>query len=302
VDSLGRKRDGRAKNWQQELLSRHEEYAVTDDSPAYDHDCVRCGGRCCFNSDVLVGPHDIWRIVTGKDARALGIRTSHDLFRKSDRDSLPLLNYYIGPESGVPVASINMRRLGEKATVCPFLAPVYVARSEAEAANLDVESIRKLDHLKAEDGSPSGLCALENSKPTICRAYPLGRLGLSKEDEKEPSKMGYVWAEGERCRKYRADGKPMTVGDYVSKWGLDEAYRQSDMTMEWMMSVREVRGEREKFSLGILFYNFDLAAVLKAGPGHSRKEYAEKAAQIRPDSFEEIHAAQMRLVRSVLRE
>jgi Fe-S-cluster containining protein len=302
VAGLGRKRDGHAKSWQQELMSRHGEYAVTDDSPAYDHDCISCGGRCCFNNDVIIGPHDIWRIVTGKDARALGIRTSHDLFRKSNRDGLPLLNYYFGPESGVPVASINMRRLGEEGTVCPFLAPVYVAGSEAEAANLDRESLKKLGTLKAEDGSPTGLCALENSKPTICRAFPLGRLGLSKEDEKEPPRMGYVWAEGERCRKYRADGKPMTVGEYVSKWGLDEAYRQSDLTMDWMREVRQVRGEKERFSLGILFYNFDLAAVLKAGPGFSRKEYAAKAEKLRPDSFEEIHTAQMRLVRSVLRE
>jgi hypothetical protein len=283
-------------------MSRHGEYAVTDDSPAYDHDCIRCGGRCCFNNDVIIGPHDIWRIVTGKDARALGIRTSHDLFRKSDRDGLPLLNYYIGPESGMPVASINMRRLGEKATVCPFLAPVYMAGSEAETSSFDMESLKKLDTLKAEDGTPVGLCALENSKPTICRAYPLGRLGLSASDGKDPPKMGYVWTEGERCRKYRAEDGPMTVREYVSKWGLDGAYRQSDMTMEWMRAVREVRGEREKFSLGILFYNFDLAAVLNARAGLSRDEHYARAEKHRPGSFEEVHAAQMRLVRRVLRD
>jgi len=288
--------------WVKDLADRFDEIKVKPSDPIYAYDCLKCGGRCCIGVDVWVNPHDIWRIVHGAEAKQLGIRLSHDLF--SDADHEPHLRYFLG-SSGSPMAVLNIKA----GKPCPFLAPALKITSDEDAKVMAealgsrarfVKAFKKLA-LKAGDGSAAGLCTLESSKPTICRAYPLGRMGHCELKDGKPGcpKMEFINAESKRCKQFRKE-KPTTVAEYVKKWGLDESYRESDRIFEWIDKMREVP-EQVRFVLGLMAYDFDLPGIvavcsLKPGmppPEKLTEKQVEAVIKLRPNSFDKMLDAQL---------
>lgn len=268
----------------QDLVENYEKYLVKEDDIIYEYNCIKCGGKCCINQDVLINPFDVWRIINNENVRKmLGVRTTCDLFEPLDGRK-PLLSYYLGDRSRLPVACINMVELGENFTICPFNAPAKIFSGDFLKIK-SMEDFLKLPFFKAADGTPVGLCALEMAKPTICRAYPLGRMGSKKLDKKrldftELPKMQYIYV-GQNCEKFKVN--EVTVKEYIKKWDLDKTYRMSDLVNEWRnLLLRKVPNERTRFFLGKAVFDFDCLIIDQFGRGVSDKELREH----RPESFE----------------
>ncbi|GEM_PF-2065320 len=283
----------RPPKWQEELSRNYEKLRVSDSDPVYEYDCIGCGGGCCMNNDVLVGPHDVWRIVHSDIGKAMGFTTSHHLFAPLPGRDRPVFDYYLGPDSRLPMACIRYRRPVEDFKVCPFLAPAYSVSGPDDLAKAVAGRPEGLKMLKARDGSAAGLCALEEAKPTICRAYPLGRMGLADGKKGQPAgkapEMFYVWAESKRCREFRRPDSRMTVGEYVKKWGLDEAYRQSDLVNDFREKSLRIPNERARHLLGLMFHDFDLPALVRLeDQGVPEEERYLMAVASRPKSFDEL--------------
>lgn len=286
-----RRRDSsyRPPKWQEELTRNYEKLRVSDGDPIYEYDCLGCGGQCCTNNDVLVGPHDVWRIVTSDIGKAMGLTTSHHLFAPLPGRDRPFFDYYLGPDSRLPMACIRYRRPVENLKVCPFLAPAYVAKSREDLAKAMANHGEGLTQMKNKEGGAAGLCALEDAKPTICRAYPLGRMGLANKEKGKAPEMFYVWAESKRCQEFRRPDSKLTVGEYVKKWGLDEAYRQADLVNDFREKSLRVPNERARHILGLMFHDFDLPALARLEDrGVPEEERYLMAVASRPKSFDEL--------------
>ena len=109
-----------------------------------------CSGRCCFGTDVLIYPQDVWGLVHAPEAQRarFDIQTSHDLFR--DRRGGSYLSIYLGQHSEMPVASIKHRALGEGRQACPFLVPAPPRKSYTKRGRIAL----------TVDGKPKMLCGV----------------------------------------------------------------------------------------------------------------------------------------------
>jgi len=95
-------------------------------SDTFKFECNKCG-RCCHNIDVLLTSYDIMRLCDN-----LNIKSSQFLQKYG--------HSYLGPESGLPVTTIEFNDDGS----CPFLNP--------------------------------GGCNVYKDRPGACRSYPIGRM------------------------------------------------------------------------------------------------------------------------------
>jgi len=90
-----------------------------------------------------------------------------------------LLSFNVGPNSGMPIATIRFRQINDSLSVCPFLAPVFQAKSlediknRVRKGNVNTEGLRRAKNC---DGEDIFLCSIHPDKPFRCRAYPLGRI------------------------------------------------------------------------------------------------------------------------------
>jgi hypothetical protein len=282
-----------AREWQKEIIEKYEQFLVSEDDLMHEYDCFRCGGKCCINNDVLINPYDVWRIVTNeKVSEALGIYTTHDLFTRRGKRGEPLLRYYLGPESRMPLACINMIRVRTDLTICPFNAPVIKGKDMEDIERYVRDGLRDAEFLRADDGSPVGLCVLEQAKPTICRAFPLGRAGKAKDANDKFPKMRYIRVDSKTCDKFKKPESAITVREYVKRWDLDKAYEMSDKVYElYRLLGDRVKSEAERYFLGIMFYNFDIP-LLECG-GNPKEIRKARSAE-----FEQI----LGLVKSVIEE
>jgi len=226
-----------------------------------------------MNKDVLVNPHDIWMLFESGVAQSLGFNQTVDLYEGVHAP----LSLHLGPHSGAPVSSINFRPVAEPEegkepiTICPFAAPVvteFVSEEKLEAFKLGKiedpaeakEILQKITNIEVlENGVPRFLCALHSAKPTICRAYPIGRAGsLAVEDAKDGkvAPMRYVQVP-------LTCGKPTvewTVQKWVDHWGLEERYKGSDLYHElasFISANKDVLPQELRWNIANIIYNFD---------------------------------------------
>lgn len=287
---MTQKAENNLTGWQKDLLEHPEKYRVGNSDPINAYDCFSCGGRCCTNTQVSISPYDIYRIVqTPEVAEPLGIFTSHDLFAPRKEGEEPLLAYYLGPGSRLPQVAINMVEVGEEFTICPFNAPVVVQRDKKDAEKLKPSD---LTFLKAKYGNLARLCVLERAKPTICRAFPLGRMiKLEKDASGQPRpKTQYVKMDTEWCDQFAIPGGRMKVRDYIKKWSLDEGYANSDAVFAWHKAMSDrVKDEQGRYVAGLLLYDFDLPALEAAEKfGWKGEEKMALVKKLRPPSFENL--------------
>lgn len=280
------------EKWQKEFMDNYDKLVVKEDSIIYEPNCLpSCVGKCCIGKDIMVYPYDVWRIMNDeKVSEFLGVTSSHDLYTSNNATGSPLLNYYLGPESRMPLAAISMIKTKSGPSICPFSSTVRKLTSDKDYAKFKDGKWENMDYMLADDGDPVLTCVLEKVKPLICRSYPLGRAGrialqTDKSKPQEYPKMEYVLVPDAQCAKFRDPSKKMTVREYVAKWNLDKLFHMSDLVMQFYEYLNsEVKDEKARYLTGMLLYDFDLPA-LNLLDKMQKKSDKEAIRYIRPKDF-----------------
>lgn len=292
------------EEWQKKLADNYDKMVVKDDGIIYESNCLACGGRCCIDQEILVNPYDVWRIVHNERVSdLLGIKTSHDLYTSDNSSGKPLLRYYLGPSSRLPLACINMREIDKETKVCPFNSPIKALKDYNDFRKFRNGRYDEIDYLKSAEGNPSLLCIIDEVKPTICRAFPLGRAGLKRKDDNHTSQefpeMEYILMDDANCKKFRVPDKKMTVREYINKWNLDHLYQMSDLVKDWHeYLLKEVKNEKARYVAGIPMYDFDVPGLTKAGG----KPDPQIIKEVRPPDFKMLVQINQKIITRILKD
>ena len=174
--------------------------------------CKQCG-RCCVNNTIIVNTYDVIRI-----RHSLKMTTGNMIAND-------LLSFNVGPNSGMPIATIRFRRINDGLSICPFLAPVY------QAASLDdlKSRIRKgsintkgLTSAKNYHGEDIFLCSIHPDKPFRCRAYPLGRIFESPEGTLDITNAESFWFHVDLPDHCNGSDTNYTVREWIESQGMNE--------------------------------------------------------------------------------
>lgn len=211
-------------------------------------------GRCCFGTPVLINPHDIWRMVTTPSVgAAMGIWNTTQIFHARPSRP-PLVSLYLGEGSRVPVASIYH---DEETEACPFLT----ASIDVDASRLKRSPVVR----QTVDGRPRFLCGIHEGRPTICRAFPVGR---AKTCSGEGDFVGgeTIWIDVrdncDDCYAGSRGGEAMTVREWLDRTGSAEGHRMTDLWWEVLGRIKAcIESEELRFMVGVVAYDFDAAWV-----------------------------------------
>lgn len=179
------------KNWQERIMEQYMngELQVLKRKDTFNFDCVRCGECCRNRTDILLNPFDFFRLCRAKKISPKDFITKYCVL-------------YVGHSSFLPLIRVDFRPVydvgGENVigTRCPFLG-------------------RKGELFH---------CRVNDAKPFVCFAYPLGR------HEKDTGEIEYVLQDGLNCaggRKAQADGTSQVVEEWMQgkeKVDLEERY------------------------------------------------------------------------------
>ena len=181
-----------------------------DDS--FRFNCKQCG-RCCVNNTIIVNTYDI-------------IRMRHTLkMTTGDIIANDLLNFNVGPNSGMPIATIRFRRIDDDLSVCPFLAPVYQAaslddlRSRIQKGSVNTNGLTRAKNCHGDD---IFLCGIHPDKPFRCRAYPLGRIFESPEGTLDITNSESYWFHVELPDYCNGSEVNRTVREWIASQGMKE--------------------------------------------------------------------------------
>ena len=242
----------RYENYKRVFTNIRQKILKLDDTFPFDGTkCVTdCGGKCCYDNDPQINTYDVYKIVTSKLGVKLGYANTTKLFNGA---SAPL-GYALGRSFGHPQAWIRFVSIGGGMTVCPFLRVAKPARSKHELVKLHKIHKEKLPTIYTRDGTPRGLCTLHEIKPTVCRSFPIGRVGRAR------GGFFYVFhPPSERCACVETE-KRVKVRDYIREWSLDEYYAENDKYYKVLAEFSPpLKGLR--LLLLVVLFNFDLPAV-----------------------------------------
>lgn len=236
--------------------------------------CTMCG-ICCFEIDILLNPYDILRL-----RRHLGCTTS-DLIQRG------LVEVFPGGNSGLPLAMINFRKVDDKTSVCPFLAPL-----------VDGHKLRELTKGK-DKPSPDDLeaaripkrlaCGIYPARPAVCRSSPLGQLTLKSKEGEDVRNLFYQ-PPTRFCPACQGEGR-VRVAKWIEEnsvqpyWDASERFQGLFSTLFENGLVLKEGGDRAVATLwnlaaGIL-YDFDsLEFVNKEFPQNRTREDGEEDLRI----------------------
>jgi Fe-S-cluster containining protein len=180
---------------------------------SFRFNCKQCG-RCCINNTIIVNTYDV-------------IRMRHTLkMTTNEMVANDLLSFNVGPNSGMPIATIRFRRINDNTSVCPFLAPMYQAKSLDDLkSRIQKDSIntKGLTSVKNRYGEDIFLCSIHPDKPFRCRAYPLGRIFESPEGTLDITNAESYWFHvdlPDHCKGPNA--KKHTVREWIESQGMKE--------------------------------------------------------------------------------
>jgi len=191
-------------------------------SDSFRFSCGQCG-RCCINNSVIVNTYDVIRM-----RRTLKMTTGEMIDNG-------LLSFNVGPNSGMPIATIRFRQINDNLSACPFLAPVYQAasideiKSRIQDGNINTKGLKIAKNRYSED---IFLCGIHPDKPFRCRAYPLGRISEYENrpvGDKQDGMLNIESAETfwfhvdlpDDC-KGSSDAKEHTVREWIESQGMKE--------------------------------------------------------------------------------
>jgi Fe-S-cluster containining protein len=134
-------------------MGKHRKLGMSD---VFQFECTACG-KCCFNNEVLLNCYDLIRL-----RHALKASTNQILQEG-------LISFHVGPNSGLPVCTLNFQNLSPKFTKCPFLSPAI-----GKEAIKSKSEFKRVLALGAE--IEKWLCSVHKDRPLACRFYPCGRI------------------------------------------------------------------------------------------------------------------------------
>jgi len=218
-----------------------------DDS--FRFSCKQCG-RCCINNTIIVNTYDI-------------IRMRHTLKMTTNEMVVnDLLSFNVGPNSGMPIATIRFRQINDDTSVCPFLAPVYQAkslddlRSRMRNGNINTKG---LTSAKNCDGEDIFLCSIHPGKPFRCRSYPLGRIFESPEGM-DIAKAESYWFHVELPDHCNGSDANYTVREWIESQGLNEYLEVSTRCMSMLEKIAkaDILDDEDVSALAFtVLYDFD---------------------------------------------
>jgi len=166
-----------------------------------------------------------------------------------------LLSFNVGPNSGMPIATIRFRRINDDTSVCPFLAPMYQAKSlddlksRIQKGNINTKGLTSAKNNYGED---IFLCSIHPDKPFRCRAYPLGRIFESPEGTLNITKAESYWFHvdlPDHCKGPKA--KSHKVREWIESQGMKD-YLETSTRCTSML---------EKIAKANILNNEDLSAL-----------------------------------------
>ena len=224
-----------------------------DDS--FRFNCKQCG-RCCVNNTIIVNTYDV-------------IRMRHTLnMTTGNMVANDLLSFNVGPNSGMPIATIRFRRIDDDLSVCPFLAPVYQAaslddlKSRIQKGNIATEGLVRAKNCHGED---IFLCGIHPDKPFRCRAYPLGRIFESPEGTLDITKADSYWFHidlPDHCKG--SEAKEHTVHEWIESQGMKEYLETSTRCTSMLEKIAKANVLNNEDISALAFtvlYDFD--SILK---------------------------------------
>ena len=223
-----------------------------DDS--FRFNCKQCG-RCCVNNTIIVNTYDI-------------IRMRHTL-KMSTGDMIDnnLLSFNIGPNSGMPIATIRFRRINDELSVCPFLAPIYQAGSLDELkSRIGKGSINTKGLMNAKNchGEDIFLCSIHPDKPFRRRAYPLGRIFESPEGTLDITNAESFWFHVDLPDHCNGSDTNYTVREWIESQGMKEYLETSTRCTSMLEKIAKANVLNNEDVSALAFtvlYDFD--SILK---------------------------------------
>ena len=199
--------------------------------------CAACG-RCCHNTDVMVGIYDLIRL---RNATKL---TTQELLKKG------LITFYLGSSSGLPILIINFSQISKGFERCPFLVPGINFKEISKKLNIKSESekremfkkfknnpkqlLKDLDGIKIE----RWLCSIHKNRPIICRLFPLGRLKQYSKGSKDFKEQFFLQKKTGSCVGWKTKEK-QTLKSFLddadfwqSKEGSDKSHEVFDLFLK----------------------------------------------------------------------
>jgi len=218
-----------------------------DDS--FRFSCKQCG-RCCINNTIIVNSYDI-------------IRMRHTLKMTTNEMVVnDLLSFNIGPNSGMPIATIRFKQIND-VCVCPFLAPVYQARSiddlRSRMRNGNINT-KGLTSAKNCDGEGIFLCSIHPDKPFRCRAYPLGRIFESPEGTLDITKAESSWFHVDLPDHCNGSDANYTVREWIESQGLKDYLETSTRCTSMLEKIAkaDILDDEDVSALAFtVLYDFD---------------------------------------------
>ena len=223
-----------------------------DDS--FKFGCKQCG-RCCINNTIIVNTYDV-------------IRIRHTLkMSTGDMIANDLLSFNVGPNSGMPIATIKFRRINDDLSVCPFLAPVYQTRSLDDLkSRIGKGSINTKGLMNAKNncGEDIFLCSIHADKPFRCRSYPLGRIFESPEGVIDIANAESFWFHVDLPDHCNGSDTNYTVREWIESQGMKEYLETSTRCTSMLEKIAKANVLNNEDVSALAFtvlYDFD--SILK---------------------------------------
>ncbi len=214
------------------------------DTDKFEFGCNACG-ECCFDMDIILHPDEILNI---RDSKF--VQETLEMRRTSDLVDAGFLNFSIGPDSGMPIATIKFQRVTAGMTKCPFLLPAMGVELK--------DGIPVPTPLLTDEGNPKLMCAVHGSHPNVCRSYPLGVIG----DAENPD--GYLLQKTCGCSSKK--------NSETKKWSVRDWFKEQESGRDgWLYGIlKQIRDHKLHESgnpilafLVLLLYNPDKLGVTK---------------------------------------
>jgi Fe-S-cluster containining protein len=223
-----------------------------DDS--FRFSCKQCG-RCCINNTIIVNTYDV-------------IRMRHTLkMTTGDMIANDLLSFNVGPNSGMPIATIRFRQIDDDLSVCPFLAPVYHAASLDDLkSRIGKGSVntKGLTRAKNSCGEDIFQCGIHPDKPFRCRAYPLGRIFESPEGTLDITNAESFWFHVDLPDHCNGSDTNYTVRKWIESQGMREYLETSTRCTSMLEKIAKANVLNNEDVSALAFtvlYDFD--SILK---------------------------------------
>jgi len=265
--------------------------------------CNGCG-KCCFNNDIVLNVYDVIRLRHGLK------KPTQDILKET------YLNFYIGPSSGLPIVSLNFKKLNDAGfSCCPFLIPALnfddvmaklkeISKGDEVKFKELIEQYKTNPSLLKKDLSEvkveKWLCLVHNDRPIICRLFPCGRIQEVDKKTKEV-KEHFLLQDSEEDRKFcpgfETKNEQTLAGFLATQdfWHSKEGSATFTSIMDWLItsgffastSDNQKGKEKAKFGndskvlmfLGNLLYNFDSFNAFSQDPRVIKTIYDKDATQ-----------------------